>query len=403
LCSDSPNSPSQTNIILSSTTQPTSGVITFDYDAVSSPPGAVTGFLAGQRNLPPTTIADKLVNSSNGVATVAYSITPRALGAKNGSSCSQSSPTIVTITVEPKPKISIAPSSQVVCSGTPTTMTLSTTTVPSGSGSIQFTRKNRFATGGMTTSSTKTIYLNNEQIGDVWNNPTPFVQTVTYTFRADIVGGSGLGCQSEDVIVTLSVAPKPVITPVANFSICSGESFNPITIPVDTDIADPGSTIVSWSVTPNSNVTGESNGSGNAFSQVLFNTTSDKVVVQYLLKAKYVGSFPNCSGTDIPLNVTVYPNPKLVGLPTSQNVCNLGTLAPNPYPLASSTVASLGTTFDWIVDNGGNLDLPPIGAVTNGTAINQTFTNNGTSLGTYQYSSHPFGRIRSFEYKSNCK
>ncbi|HZY79802.1 MAG TPA: PKD domain-containing protein, partial [Cyclobacteriaceae bacterium] len=188
------------------------------------------------------------------------------------------------------------------------------------------------------------------------------------------------------MVVDVTVSPKPVITPIPNFAICSGDSFDPIAIVTDTETAMPGSTLITWTATPNPNVSGESNGAGNSFSQVLFNSTADKQVVIYNISATNINSSPSCLATPpTELRVTVYPNPKLVGLPSSANVCNNGTLSPNPYVLTPSTVAALGTTFDWTVDNGGNPDLPAIANGVNQTAITQTFVNNGPFLGTQQY------------------
>ena len=109
----------------------------------------------------------------------------------------------------------------------------------------------------------------------------------------------------------------------------------------------------------------------------------------YTINAKNITNSPSCSGTPITLNVTVYPVPKLVSLPSSVNVCNNGTLTPNPFILNSSVVASLSPVFDWTIDDGTNPDLADLPSVTNGTSINQTFVNTGTFLGTYQYTITP--------------
>ncbi len=382
VCSDTPNTPSATNILLDSNTIPSSGSITFDYTAVSSPIGAVTGFFPAQSNLPKLfVIADKLVNGTNNVATVTYTITPKALGAKGGAGCQALAATTVVISVEPKPRLSITPATQVVCEGVATTMTLSTTTVPSA-GTIQFTKVSAVPTGGMTlTSPPKLTYLNGEQIGDVWDNPTLLAQTVTYTFRSQVVGG--LGCVSDDITVLLTVNPTPTIIASPQPPICSTDFVNITLTP------DVSNTIATYTASVPAQITGASNGAGNLIFQTLFYNSltptvpnSDgPVIVNYTVTPKA----SNCTGPAIVVPVTVNPKPKILGVLSTYKVCHGNSLV---IPLASNVI---GTNYTWTVDNQSGLPGIVDQIVPGPLGINQIVTNTTGVQATLVYTIIPIG------------
>lgn len=369
------------NIPMTSPTNVTAGNITFNY-TVSASSVLVSGFTAGgQSNLAEGfTLADVLVNNSNTVQTVTYNITAMAAGARGGAGCSGISVPVV-VTVEPSPKIATI-NDKTVCENDPINLNLTSPTVPSAGG-IQFL-VNAVATGGVTGFSNGVTLSNPSTLADALVNPTSVNQTVTYTITPSAPAVLS-GCAGTPIIVVVTVAPRPIITPIPDFEVCSGDPFAPIPIVVDTD---PSATFIGWTVTPDAVVTGESNGAGNAFSQVLFNTSSDKRTVTYTLTARNVANSPACDGTPVTLLVTVYPIPQVAGMPNSLNICNGAAFTPNPLPITTNVVPALNPQFNWVVDNGSNPDLPviPNGS---GTSINQTFTNNGTSLGTYQYTITP--------------
>ncbi len=362
---------------------PTDPVVTFSYATL---PSSISGATVGNNLSEGAKITDVLVNTTNAPITVTYRITPRASSASNGVGCSGNFQDIA-VRVEPKPTI-LPLASKTVCENTPVGLLLKSNTTPT-TGSIKI-----FVTSTpdpeITGASNNTLVANNTTLGDILVNSASTTKFVTYHLEVrNVDGGNATICTSAAPIdVVVGVSPTPVFAPIANFAICSGESFTPKVINTDTELASPGSTLVTWTVVAgpeNANVSGESNGAGNSFSQVLFNTTSNKHTIAYTLNATNISNTPSCAATPIPLTVTVYPNPKVVGLPTSANVCNNGTLSPNPYTIQASTVPALGTTFDWVVDNGGNADLPSIASAANQTQINQTFVNNGSFLGTQQY------------------
>ncbi len=383
LCSDTPNTPSQTNIVLDSNTSPSSGGVTFDYTAVSTPLGAVFGFFPAQANLPRLyVITDKLVNNTNVAATVTYTITPKAVGAKGGVGCSASLPTVVTITVDPKPRLSITPATQVVCEGVPTTMALSSATVPS-SGTIQFTKIGAVPSGGMTlVSAPKAVYLNGEQIGDVWDNPTVNVQTVAYTFRAQVVGG--LGCISEDITAVLTVNPSPTIVASPQLPICSSDFVN-ITLTPDVT----GAIATYTASDPSGKITGATGGAGNLIFQTLFyNSTTPTVAnsdgpvtVTYTVTPKASG----CTGTPIAIPVVVNPKPKILPLPNTITVCHGNNLT---IALASNVT---GANFTWTVDNPSGLPGVIQQIIPGAGGINQVLTNTTGVQASLTYTIKAFG------------
>jgi gliding motility-associated-like protein len=383
ICSNSPNSKTATNFILNSNVSPSSGPITFDYVAKAIPAGSVIGFFPSRGNVPNMEpIRDSLVNVTNSVAIVRYTITPKAngSGARSGAGCPGGS-IDVDVTVEPKPRLSITPSTQVVCSDVATTMKLQTTTVP-GAGTIQFVKVSETPSVLppllIRTSPLKTTYVNGEEIGDVWSNKTTSIQTVTYKFRSQIV--AGLGCVSDDVFVVLTINPVPTITASPDrATICSSD---PISIDLQPDPSpDLANTFTTFRVFPAapSVIKGAAPGAGNLIFQTLFYNSATPtiansdgpVVVNYEVTPKANG----CIGSKIDVPITVNPKPKILAIPSTIKVCNGGTLN---IPLASNVI---GANYTWEVENPSGLSgiieqkiVPGIFSSISQTLINTTGT-----------------------------
>jgi len=383
LCSNSANSPSQTSFVLASLTIPTSGTITYDYTAFATPLNSVSGFFASQGNLPNgTMITDKLVNNTITVATVTYVITPKAVGARFGVGCSAAIPTTLVVSVEPQPRLSITPATQVVCEGVATTMVLSSTTVP-GTGFIQFTKPIApVATGGMTLiSPPKAIYVSGEQIGDIWDNPTTSVQTVTYTFRSQIVGG--LGCSSDDITVLLTVNPNPTIVASLQAPICSADFVNVTLTP------DVANTLATFTVAAPSVISGASNGAGNLIFQTLFYNSATPTVansnVPVTVNYTVTPRANNCTGPSIAVPVVVNPKPKILNVPTTIRVCHGNSLS---IPLTSNVT---GANYTWTVDNPSGLSGIVEQTTAAPTSVNQVVTNTTGVQASLTYTIKAFG------------
>ena len=360
-----------TDIDLISPTNPTAGVITFNYTAVSSVGGQLSGFVPVLSNLPENyKITDALVNNSDAPATVTYSITAVANGAKNGGGCSSLPPPVqVVVTVEPKPKLVASPLIQTRCEGLATNVTLNSATVPSV-GTTEFQLLSAVATGGVTgMSPDNTIFTPGSTLADVLDNPTTTTQTVTYTFRPQTAGG--LGCQGDNVVVTISVNPLPTVSASAQPDICSGEFIN---ITLTPDVAN---TVAVWTVSAPPGVAGASNGAGNLIFQTLFNNNNSASVVTYTVTPRVNG----CDGPAIIIPVVVNPKPVLT-LPPPVTVCHGNTLN---VPLVSNVV---GTTFAWTVDDPSGLGVPLTGS---GNTINQLLNNTTGSQASLTYTITPTG------------
>jgi len=361
-----------TNIDLISPTNPTSGLITFNYTAVSSVGGLISGFVPSLNSLPENyKIEDALVNNSDNPATVTYSVTAVANGARNGAGCSSLPPAVtVVVTVEPKPKLVASPSIQTVCEGVATNVTLNSATTPSA-GNVRFELLSATASGGVTgMSAVGTLFNPASTLADVLDNPTVTSQTVTYTFQPKIIGG--LGCLGDNVVVTITVNPRPTILASAQPDICSGDFVN---ITLTPDVAN---TIALWTVSAPVTVAGAGNGAGNLIFQTLFNNGNIPETVTYTVTPRVNG----CNGTPITIDVIVNPKPKFVGLPTMVTVCHGNSLN---VPLNSTVV---GTTFDWVVDDPSGLGVPAIGS---GNVINQPLTNTTGLQASLTYSITPTG------------
>jgi len=360
-----------TDIDLISPTNPTAGVITFNYTAVSSAGGLVSGFVPVLSNLPENyKIADVLVNNDDAPATVTYSITAVANGAKNGGGCSSLPPAVqVVVTVEPKPKLVASPLIQTVCEGVATNVTLNSATVPSA-GTTEFELLSAVATGGVTgMSAVGTIFTPGATLADVLDNPTTTSQTVTYTFRPQTAGG--LGCQGDNVVVTITVNPLPTVVASPQADICSGEFIN---ITLTPDVAN---TVAVWTVSAPPGVAGASNGAGNLIFQTLFNNNNSASTVTYTVTPRVNG----CDGPAIVIPVVVNPKPVLT-LPPPVTVCHGNTLN---VPLVSNVA---GTTFAWTVDDPSGLGVPLTGS---GSTINQLLNNTTGSQASLTYTITPTG------------
>lgn len=377
ICSATP-----TDIELLSPSMPTAGAITYNYIAVSSIGGQMTGFIPALNNLPVGYhITDNLVNNSNSAATVTYTITAVANGAASSAGCSSVGVPIV-VNVEPKPKLVASPLVQTVCESdgvnvSPTNILLTTTTVPSV-GTVEFQLVGvPFATGGMTLQPAsmplKTVYLNGETIADQWNNPTLSDQTVTYTLQPVVNGG--LGCPGDNVVVTITVKPRPIISPVAPLEVCSSE-FLQVPLVMDVPLS-----FATWTVSAPPSISVASSGQGDLINIFAINNGFNIETVTYTVTPKA----NNCNGIPITFDVLVYPKPDMVGLPQVITVCDGGNLN---IPLTSSAT---GVTFEWIVDDSGATAGTSGYSDGVGTTINHTLVNTSGSTSFLNYDVTPIG------------
>ncbi len=268
---------STSSISLSSTVNGT----TFSWTATQA---GVSGAANGTGNF----INQTLSTTASNVGTVIYTITPSANG------CTGSTST-ATVYVNPIPNVSATPSTQTICSGSSTSISLSSTV---GSTVFDWTTSLSGVTGGSDgTGSTisQTLTTTGTTQGSV-------VYTITPTFDV---------CPGNPINVTINVNPIPVLTVSPSTpSICSGSSTG---MTLSSNVTG---TNYSWTVTQN-NTTGASSGTGSSIDQILNTTSQATGTATYSITP----SASSCNGTPVDVVVTVNPVPSITATPSSQTIC----------------------------------------------------------------------------------
>jgi len=184
--SQSISSGSATSIALSGS----SGTTTFTWTAALTS-GTASGFSSGSGS----TIAQTLTNTTANAATVSYTITP----ADNG--CT-GSPITVVVTVNPQVTVIATPSSEAICSGDATNITLT-----SNIGTATFTWTAAL-TGG---SATGFSGGSGNKIAQTLTNSSTSPATVTYTVTPTDSGHTGA-----PITVVITVNPLPLTSPISH-------------------------------------------------------------------------------------------------------------------------------------------------------------------------------------------
>ncbi|MGZ4076302.1 MAG: beta strand repeat-containing protein, partial [Bacteroidia bacterium] len=302
----------------------------------------VSGATAGSGS----SIAQTLTATSTSAGTAVYTITPTAGG------CS-GTPITVTITVNPTPVATATPSSQTICSGTATSIALTSTVAG--------------------TTFTWTVVQTNVS-GASASSGSSIAQTLTAT---SIVAGTAVytitptagGCPGTPITVTITVNPSPVATATpSSQTICSGSTTG---IALTSNVAG---TTFAWTVVQ-TNVSGATAGSGTSIAQTLTATSTVAGTAVYTITPTAGG----CSGTPITVTITVNPKPVATATPSSQTICSGATTG----IALTSNVA--GTTFSWTVTQTG-----VTGATAgSGSSIAQVLTATGTTAGSATYTITP--------------
>ena len=276
--------------------------------------------------------------------TVTYTITPSANG------CS-GTPTLVTVTVNPNPIVTIAPTSQTICSGSATSLAL-TSNIPGTTFTWTVTQT---GVSGATAGSGSNI-----------------VQTLTATGS---IAGTAVyhiiptanGCPGLPQNVTVTVNPTPVVTATPSVqTICSGSATS---IALTSNVAG---TTFAWTVSQN-NVTGATAGSGLTIAQTLTAATAGTAL--YIVTPTSGG----CPGSPISVTITVKPTLVAIALPSTKTICSGNSIA----VVLSSNIS--GTTFAWTVTQTGGASGASAGS---GSTITQTLATTSTT-GTVVYTITP--------------
>lgn len=332
ICSDS-----TTSIPLQS---PVAGT-TFNWTVSES---VAMGASAGGGN---DSILQTLTNPTTTAQTATYTIIPTAGGCPGA-------PFTVTVTVNPTPDVSGAPST--ICSGDATNIVL--TSLVAG------------------TSYIWTVDQVGVSGGSAGFGASPITQTLTAT---GIVAGTATysiiptagGCPGLPITIVVTVKPTPVVTATPPIdTICSNTATN---IVLTSNLG--GVTTYAWTAS-SVGATGEiSPGSGSPITQTLTATGVIAGTTTYTI----VPTNDGCVGTPVIDTVTVTPIPDVIATPAAQTICSGGSTG----IVLTSLVA--GTTFTWTVDQVGVSGA----SASAGTSITQTLTTTGAADGTATYTITP--------------
>lgn len=321
--------------------------------------------LSGTTNIPTQTIT----NSGILVGNIVYT----AIATVNG--CSGASSTY-TIEVFPLPVATASPSDITLCSGTQSSILLSSTvsnTTYSWTPSVNYFISG--SSGGTSANVQQTLH-----------NISAQVQTVYYTAVPTSAGPTASGCTGNSVSFSITVNPAPSVTyNLPNQTICSGANSQEVSISSETIGAQ-----ISWTANIPAGITGaQSSGSTSIPIQSLVNTTYEPLTILYTTTITTSGG--NCAGTPSSYSIVVNPTPTLSYSMGDQTICS-GTsssqvlLTSTISPAYSSQVYYAWTAVQPIGVTGvspSGLATIPVQSISSTNVIPMTITYNSLIFFTY--------------------
>lgn len=148
-----------------------------------------------------------------------------------------------------------------------------------------------------------------------WGNISFSMQTVTYHVRPYSSITQCTGNPAVPVVVT--VLPKPVIDPVADLTICSGDVLNIALVSPNI----PTATFLWTATAVDPAITGASAGVSNVINNQLINSSLVEAFVTYQVFATNLTAVPNCAGPTETIQVRVRPSPAIT-TPIERIVCS---------------------------------------------------------------------------------
>jgi len=330
---------SATSIALSSTAPGT----TYTWTVAQS---GVTGAANGSGS----SITQTLSTTSTSTGTATYTVIPTAAGCTG-------SPIVVTVTVNPIPTATATPNSQSICSGSASSITLSSNVSGTTYSWTVGQSGVSGASNGSGSSIAQTITTNTNSTG-----------TATYTIIP-----TASGCPGAALTATVTVNPLPVMTSASTATICSGGT---VSIPLTSDVAST----YTWIAANNANTTGESltTQSTATLSNTITNSTS--VIQSVIYTVTPTSSGGSCLGTSQTVTVTVNPTPAMTNT-NSITICSGATVG-------LALTSNIASTYTWIATNNANTSGESVTTQT-ATTINDAITNSTTSVQTVIYTVTP--------------
>lgn len=160
-------------------------------------------------------------------------------------------------------------------------------------------------------------------------------------------------CVGDTFLFKANVIPN-LLVPNAQYTICSGSSFNATPINTPPTVIVPTGSTYSWTVPNNTNITGEANGSGNTISQTLTNSTFTNQSVVYSVTGTTQGNCPSVNFT-----VTVFVNAINPGkISSNQIICLNGTPATLNDSISAVGAGTLSYTWENSIDGVNFTTIP---------------------------------------------
>lgn len=327
-----------------------------------APNANVTG--ASNQTTAVSSIGQTLTNTSNTVQTVVYTVTPIS------GSCSGATFT-VTVTVNPMP--TVAAQAAAICSGAAFSVAPT-----QGSGNIvpTGTTYSWSAPAAITGISGLASGTAQTTIGGTLTNTTNAPINVTY-----VVTPTSGSCTGANFNVVVTVNPRPAITNMTS-AVCSGSAFTAAPVNVTNGVV-PANTTYTWTVAPNSNVTGETAvaTASNNISQTLTNTTVNAELVTYTVTP----TAGICAGSTFTVAVTVNPIPVIAN--KTATICSGSAFTVSPTTAGSDLVPT-GTTYTWTVAANANV-TGETNQATAQSSISQILVNATSAVETVVYTVTP--------------
>jgi gliding motility-associated-like protein len=252
----------------------------------------------------------------------------------NGPTCTGTAETF-TITVNPVPDM-VDPNDTVVCSGTALDYIFSSN-APGTQYEWSVSVSNN-ANIGLPASGTGNLPPN-----FIATNTTTSIQTGTIIVTPFFVNGADT-CQGNAETFTITVVPQPVISPIQDTTLCSGETL----------VIGFGSTVIgtvfNWSSAPTPNAIGlPATGSGPVFSQLVTTGSSVGTATVTVVPSITLPSGLSCAGNVETFTITVNPTPTVVGLADTMTYCHQEIAL--PFNFNSSVNGTTPTSYTWTVLN----------------------------------------------------
>lgn len=296
--------------------------------------------------------------------TVAYEI--QARGSINA--C-LSDPLVVTITIDPEPVFAAGLNGLPVCSDDVVGLVLATNGTSVGAASYNFI--NKIVAGGLNPVAQVVIPSNGQAAAYVQNEVYTNTTAGSLTVQYEVVPvGAINGCLGNQLTVTRTIAPKPVVSTLLDADRCSDDIVNLVLATNGSSVGALNYNVVSRTVAPALTVVLEQPAPVAGVATTYFqndiyrNTQAVPLTVEYEVEA--VGTINGCVGDIQVITRTINPEPVMSSTLDIPNICSdlpIGLmLATNGISVAAAEYDILNITVPGgLTPGGSNTTVPSTG------------------------------------------